>query len=146
MEEADRRAEAAERRRLHSGSTLLRRHVTMGLREPAAGEPARQRRHEPALSWLRAYQRRGVEHARVPACLQLQGRAAHGARADLQGLVETLLLCYRHWRYRDIKSQPPLPEPPTSQYTCPTHESLRDRTRPNRSHPSWCLTGPRLQG
>jgi hypothetical protein len=37
----------------------------------------------PALSWLCAYQRRGVQHARVPARLRLQGGAADGARASL---------------------------------------------------------------
>ena len=82
LEEADRRAEAAERRRLHAGPALLRRHGAVGLRERAAGEPARQRRHQSALARLRAHQRRRVEHAGVPAGLQLQGRAADGARAE----------------------------------------------------------------
>src|SRR5258705_2184697 len=88
MEEADRGAEAAEHRRLHAGPTLLRRHGTVGLRERAAREPARQRHNEPALSRLCAYQRRGVQHARVPARLQLPSRSADGARSSLQGLVD----------------------------------------------------------
>ena len=48
----------------------------MGLREPAPGEQARQRRHQPALARRVPHQRRGGEHARV------RGRRSPASRAS----------------------------------------------------------------
>src|SRR6267378_1304136 len=60
----------------------------MGLRERPPREPPRQRDHQPALTRPLPDRRRGLQPARVPAGLLLQGRSADGAREDVQGVVK----------------------------------------------------------
>ncbi len=72
------RPEAHQQRRLHPRPALLHRHGPVGLREPAPGEPPRQRHHQPPLPRLRPDQRRGGQPPRVPEGLLLQSGPAHG--------------------------------------------------------------------
>ena len=71
----------AERDGLTPDAALLRRLRAVGLRERAAGEPARERHHRPALAAASTRQRRGGEHAGVRRRVQLQGGRETGEEA-----------------------------------------------------------------
>src|SRR6266576_1717675 len=74
----------------------------MGMRERPAGESARQGADRSPLSGQVSRQRADREHARVRACLLLQGRAADGGCESLPCLVASL----ETWRPRSTSSVP----------------------------------------
>ena len=74
-----------------AGKALAPRLRTMGMRERPAGESARQGADRSPLSGQVSRQRADREHARVRACLLLQGRAADGGCESLPCLVASVL-------------------------------------------------------
>src|SRR5689334_19615663 len=88
MEEGDGESAARTGGRIHSRPAVLYRICSVGMREPAAGEPASERDYQSAFTRLCPYQRHRDEYARICHGLRLQKRAADGEGDGLQGVVE----------------------------------------------------------